>query len=161
MATIANCPRLLCCSNPVLFHNSAMASTVFITGANSGVGLATSRLFLEKGWNVVATVRDPEVATELKKLDAGSHDGVLLVTSLDLLKPDTFQPAFDVAVSRFQNVDVLVNNAGYAQYGVIEQLPMGEVRKQFEVNVFGKLPPARLFKALKLSALKASTDTQK
>ncbi len=114
-----------------------MAPTVFITRVNSGVGLASTKLFLEKGWNVVGTVRDVEAAKELKELASSKDAGELLIVPLDLLKPETLEPALDLALSKFGRVDVLVNNAGYSQYGVIEQLDMDDVRNQFEVNVFG------------------------
>ncbi len=121
-----------------------MAPTVFLTGANSGVGLASAKFFLEKGWNVAATVRNPDAAAELRALTSIQEGGTLLVLTLDMLKPETIQPAIDEALLKFGQVDVLVNNAGFAQYGVIEQLSMDAVRQQYEVNVFGTSFPRRL-----------------
>jgi hypothetical protein len=54
--------------------NKNMLSTVFITGANSGVGLATSKVFLSHGWNVVGTARDPSAAVDLQKLSSTAED---------------------------------------------------------------------------------------
>jgi NAD(P)-dependent dehydrogenase (short-subunit alcohol dehydrogenase family) len=113
-----------------------MAATVFITGANSGIGLATTKLFLSQSFNVVATARAPSDATDLQDLRK-SNETRLLVVALDLLTPQTFQPALDAAVARFGKVDVLVNNAGYGEFGPMEALQMDDYRRQFEVNVFG------------------------
>ncbi|RMJ15511.1 hypothetical protein CDV36_004817 [Fusarium kuroshium] len=116
--------------------STIMAKTVFITGANSGVGLATTKLFLSKGWNVAATARDTS-SPALEALDEGS--GALLIQYLDLSKAQTFGPAIAGATGKFGTIDVLVNNAGYAQYGVLEQLDIDAIRHNFEVNVFGTM----------------------
>ncbi|KAJ4169550.1 hypothetical protein NW754_016578 [Fusarium falciforme] len=113
-----------------------MAKTAFITGANSGVGLAATKLFLSKGWNVAATARDTS-SPALQALDKGS--GSLLVQYLDLSKAQTFGPAIAGATGKFGQIDVLVNNAGYGQYGVLEQLDIDAIRDNFEVNVFGTM----------------------
>ncbi|KAJ3515604.1 hypothetical protein NM208_g14942 [Fusarium decemcellulare] len=110
-----------------------MTKSVFITGANSGVGLASTKLFLSEGWNVAATARDTSCPS-LRALDDGS--GSLFVQYLDLSKPETFHPAVAGAIGKFGKIDVLVNNAGYAQYGVLEQLDVDAIRRNFEVNVF-------------------------
>ncbi len=113
-----------------------MTRTVFITGTNSGIGLATTKVFLSNGWNVVATARKPEAATDLQQLQK-SNGPQLLILPLDLLSEDTFQPALDAAVERFGTIDVLVNNAGYGQLGMMEALSMDDYRRQFEVNTLG------------------------
>ncbi|CAM1506692.1 Fc.00g063330.m01.CDS01 [Cosmosporella sp. VM-42] len=119
-----------------------MTQTAFITGANSGVGLATTKLFLSKGWNVVATARDPP-STTLPTL--ASEAGTLITQPLDLTKPETFQPAIDGAIERFGKIDVLINNAGYGQFGILEQLDIDTIRKNFEVNVFGTIGLIKAF----------------
>jgi NAD(P)-dependent dehydrogenase (short-subunit alcohol dehydrogenase family) len=114
-----------------------MARTVFITGANSGVGLATVKVFAREGWNVVATARDPASATHLQEF-AHSHEDNILIVVLDMTKPSTYQQALDAAINKFGKVDVLVNNAGYGQFGPLESLEMEDYRRQFDVNVFGQ-----------------------
>ncbi|KAK4234740.1 hypothetical protein C8A03DRAFT_37460 [Achaetomium macrosporum] len=121
-----------------------MASTVFVTGANSGIGLATTKLFLSRAFNVVATARAPSGATDLQQL-LKHNETQLLVIALDLLDPKTFQPALDAAVARFGKVDIVVNNAGYGEFGPMEALDMEDYRRQFEVNVFGPIDLTKTF----------------
>ena len=107
-----------------------MSKTILITGASSGIGKATARLFAERGWNVVATMRNPGDGADLEA------DNVL-VTRLDLLDPATIQAAVAAAEDRFNAIDVLLNNAGFGAYGPLEATPMETIRRQFEVNFFG------------------------
>ena len=109
----------------------AMKKTVFITGASSGFGKESVRLFSEKGWNVVATMRSPEKEQELTGL-AG-----VLVTKLDVTDESTIASAVTKALSAFGQIDVLVNNAGYGALGVLEAASDEEIRRQMEVNFFG------------------------
>ncbi|KAI9737929.1 MAG: hypothetical protein M1834_009299 [Cirrosporium novae-zelandiae] len=112
-----------------------MTNTIFITGASSGVGLASAKLFYKNGWNVVATMRSPDKATELKEFDTSR----MLVQRLDLQDKETIAPAINAALSKFTKVDVLLNNAGYGQYGVFEMLPPERIQEQFDVNLFGHM----------------------
>lgn len=108
-----------------------MKKTVFITGASSGFGKETVRLFHEKGWNVVATMRSPEREGELAALDG------VLVTRLDVTEEGSIAPAVKAAVDAFGGIDVLVNNAGYGALGALEAASDAEIRRQMEVNLFG------------------------
>lgn len=108
-----------------------MKKTVFITGASSGFGRATVKLFHQKGWNVIATMRSPEKETELSAL-AG-----VLVTRLDLNNQSDIGAAVQAGIREFGQIDVLVNNAGFGTLGALEAAPEEVIRQQFEVNVFG------------------------
>ncbi|KAF2815836.1 short-chain dehydrogenase reductase SDR [Mytilinidion resinicola] len=116
-----------------------MPRTIFITGASSGIGAAVSRLFFEKGWNVAATMRKPGEASELKQLDASR----LLLERLDVVDASSIQPAIDAAIAKFGKIDVLFNNAGYAQYGIFEMTSPTKCRDQFDVNLFGVMDVTR------------------
>ncbi|GLB38817.1 putative NAD(P)H-binding [Lyophyllum shimeji] len=116
-----------------------MAQTIFITGASSGIGLASAKLFLAKGWNVVATMRSPEQDTELKQLDPTR----ILVLRLDLQDHSCLSPAIDTAIAKFGKIDVLLNNAGFAQNGLFETISRQQIQQQFDVNVFGVMDMTR------------------
>jgi NADP-dependent 3-hydroxy acid dehydrogenase YdfG len=111
----------------------AQDKTVLITGASTGIGRATAYYFQQQGWNVIATMRDPEQGKELKALDR------VLVTSLDVTNSDSIRQAMKAGIERFHSVDVLVNNAGFGAYGPLEATSMDTIRRQFDTNVIGLL----------------------
>ncbi|MDJ0924621.1 MAG: SDR family oxidoreductase [Acidimicrobiia bacterium] len=108
-----------------------MSQTIVVTGASSGIGKATAGFFAERGWNVVATMRNPDDGGELAGLDD------VLVTRLDLLDSGGIAAAVGATLERFGTIDVLLNNAGYGAYGPLEATPMEVIRRQFDVNLFG------------------------
>jgi len=111
-----------------------MNKTILITGCSTGIGRMTAKYFQDKGWNVVATVRSkPEDDKELNALDN------VLVTTLDVTKEDTIKAAIAKAIGKFGKIDVLLNNAGYGSYGILEATPEHAIRMQFDVNVIGTL----------------------
>jgi NADP-dependent 3-hydroxy acid dehydrogenase YdfG len=110
-----------------------MTQTIFITGASSGIGKATAHYFHDKGWNVVATLRDPAQAGDLAALPQ------VLVTRLDVTDGASITAAVDAADTRFGGIDVLLNNAGYGAYGPLEAFDMEGIRRQFDTNVIGLL----------------------
>lgn len=105
--------------------------TILITGTSSGIGRSTAKLFADKEWNVIATMRSPEKEKELTELKN------VLVTKLDVEQKNTIQEAIDQGIKRFGKIDVLVNNAGYGTSGIFESATDQQIRRQFEVNVFG------------------------
>ena len=110
-----------------------MAQTILITGASSGIGKVTAKLFQEKGWNVIATMRTPENEEELTQLDN------VLVTRLDVTDEASIAEAVAAGVAKFGQIDVLLNNAGYGAYGPLEVFEMDNIRRQFDTNVIGLL----------------------
>jgi NAD(P)-dependent dehydrogenase (short-subunit alcohol dehydrogenase family) len=114
-----------------------LKKTVLITGCSSGIGKASVRLFAQHGWSVVATMREPQKETELKQI----RD--VLVTGLDVRKPESIERAVAAGIKRFDRIDVLINNAGYGQYGLFEAIPREKVQEQFDVNVFGVMDVTR------------------
>ena len=110
-----------------------MNKTILITGTSSGLGRSTAKLFQAKGWNVIATMRNPEKESELTQLE---HT---LVTRLDVQDPQSIQSAVAAGLARFGRIDALINNAGYGAYGPLEATPPEKIRRQFDVNVLGLL----------------------
>jgi NAD(P)-dependent dehydrogenase (short-subunit alcohol dehydrogenase family) len=102
--------------------------TVLITGCSSGFGLETARLFLDRGWNVVATMRKPQP-------DVFSPSERLRVLKLDITDPDSIAQA----VSDAGPIDVLVNNAGFGAPIPVELTPSATARALFETNTLGTL----------------------
>jgi NAD(P)-dependent dehydrogenase (short-subunit alcohol dehydrogenase family) len=111
-----------------------MSKTVLITGASSGIGRASVALFAAKGWNVIATMREPDVSL--------AADNVL-VARLDVRDAGSIRAAIDAGIGRFGAIDALVNNAGYGQYGLFEALSREDIQAQFDVNVFGVMDVTR------------------
>jgi NAD(P)-dependent dehydrogenase (short-subunit alcohol dehydrogenase family) len=107
--------------------------TVLITGSSIGIGRVTAELFQKNGWQVAATMRNPDTGAEL----AGLRN--VLVTKLDVTDGASIDAAVNAAVERFGGIDVLVNNAGYGVYGVLEATAVESIRRQFETNVIGLL----------------------
>ncbi|HMQ49768.1 MAG TPA: SDR family oxidoreductase [Saprospiraceae bacterium] len=114
-----------------------MNKTIFVTGASSGIGKATAKLFQQKGWNIIATMRTPEKETELTELDN------TLVAQLDVLDLASIQNAVEEGIKKFGKIDVLINNAGYGAYGPLEAFPRENILRQFNTNVIGLLDMTR------------------
>ncbi len=105
--------------------------TIVITGASSGIGKSTARLFLDKGWNVVATMRNPAAEKDLKA------QARLKLIALDVQDPEGPKAAVAESINAYGGVDVWLNNAGYGAFGPVEAGTREEIERQFDVNVFG------------------------
>jgi len=114
-----------------------MTRTVLITGCSTGFGEATARLFAERGWNVVATMRRIDDGAALAVL------GNVLVARLDVEDRASIDAAIAAGIERFARIDVLINNAGFGLYGVFEATPREKLMEQFAVNVFGLMDVTR------------------
>ncbi|PIL34515.1 hypothetical protein GSI_03293 [Ganoderma sinense ZZ0214-1] len=106
----------------------------FITGTSSGFGLQMARCALAHGDRVVATLRKPEVLSDFASKYTPEQ---LLVTRLDVTKPDEIKAAFAKAKEVFGRVDVVFNNAGYTLTGEAEGVPDDVARDLFEVDFWG------------------------
>jgi len=115
----------------------AVRDTVVVTGCSSGIGLATAKALYQDGWEVYATARDPEIVQKLD--DAGFE-----ADRLDVTDASQARAVVDRAIEETGGIDCVVNNAGFAQLGPVEDVSTARVRRQFDVNVFG---PHRLIRA--------------
>ncbi len=114
-----------------------ISKAVLITGCSTGIGRATAERLARHGHLVYATARRPESISDLEA--AGCR-----ILPLDVLSEDSMRAAVAAVEEAEGAVGVLVNNAGYSQSGAVETVPMDDVRRQFETNVFGLLRMCQL-----------------
>jgi len=115
-------------------HSNALVTEPpvwFITGCSTGFGRELARQAIERGHRTVVTARD---ASTLEAYAAAEN---VLILTLDVTKPDQVDAALRAAQARFGGIDVLVNNAGIGYFSAIEEGEDAEIRRMFEVNVFG------------------------
>ncbi|MGW7079831.1 oxidoreductase [Streptomyces sp. NPDC054866] len=111
----------------------------FITGTSTGLGRALAHEVIAAGERLVATARD---TSTLDDLISAAPDRVRAVP-LDVTDPAAVDDAVATALKEFGRIDVLVNNAGYAMRGAVEELSDAELRHQFDTNVFGAMDVTR------------------
>jgi NAD(P)-dependent dehydrogenase (short-subunit alcohol dehydrogenase family) len=107
-----------------------VSQAVLVTGCSSGIGRATAERLAARGFTVYATARRVESIADLEARGCR-------VLALDVTDEDSMQAAVGTVVDEHGAVGALVNNAGYSQSGAIEEVPLDDVRRQFETNVFG------------------------
>jgi NAD(P)-dependent dehydrogenase (short-subunit alcohol dehydrogenase family) len=110
-----------------------MPKTWFITGSSRGFGREIADVALERGHQVVATARDPEQLEDLVEM----HRDQVLTLALDVTDSAAAKEAVDAAVGHFGSLDIVVNNAGYADSAPIEEMTDESFRRQIETNLFG------------------------
>jgi NAD(P)-dependent dehydrogenase (short-subunit alcohol dehydrogenase family) len=115
-----------------------MQKTIFITGASSGLGKATAKLFQSEGWHVVATMRNPAGETELSAL----HN--VTIMPLDVTDPQQIQSTVAQATT-IRKVDVVFNNAGYGLMGALEALTDERILKEINTNLLGVIRVTQAF----------------
>ncbi|TCV58512.1 oxidoreductase [Pseudomonas fluorescens] len=115
--------------------------TLFITGVSSGLGNALAREALAAGHRVIGTVRSDAALQAFEALSPYQAHGVLLDVT-DFERIDSVVAAIQASHGP---VDVLVNNAGYGHEGIFEESPLEEMRRQFDVNVFGAVAVTKAF----------------
>ena len=103
---------------------------ILVTGASSGIGKSTALQLIEEGHIVYGAARRVDKMKDLE--DAGGH-----AIGMDVLEESQIKAGIDQIIQKHDRIDVLVNNAGYAVYGAIEDITIDEARRQFEVNIFG------------------------
>ncbi|GAA1560650.1 oxidoreductase [Actinomadura kijaniata] len=113
----------------------------FITGTSTGLGRALAEAVLDAGDRLVATARDETTVADL----ADRAPDRVRALRLDVTDPSAVQRAVEEAMAAFGRIDVLVNNAGYAMRGALEEITDRQLRDQFDTNVFG---PVNLIRAV-------------
>jgi NADP-dependent 3-hydroxy acid dehydrogenase YdfG len=113
------------------------SKVVLITGCSSGIGHATAERLAGEGWKVYATARRPETIVDLKQKGCET-------LALDVTDEESMSAAVSAVTEAEGAVGVLINNAGYSQSGAVETVPLDQVRRQFETNVFGLIRMCQL-----------------
>jgi NAD(P)-dependent dehydrogenase (short-subunit alcohol dehydrogenase family) len=113
------------------------SKAVLITGCSTGIGRATAERLADRGWPVYATARRTESVTDLAQRGCKT-------LPLDVTDEASMRSAVEAVTEAEGAVGVLVNNAGYSQSGALETVPLDDVRRQFETNVFGLLRMCQL-----------------
>ncbi|MFC6259795.1 SDR family NAD(P)-dependent oxidoreductase [Levilactobacillus fujinensis] len=103
-------------------------NVILITGASSGMGYAATKLFAERGWQVFAGARRVEKIPQLTNVRA---------LPLDVTDSASNQNFVTTAITEAGRIDVLLNNAGYGEFGPLEEVSMANVRKQLDTNLLG------------------------
>ena len=111
-------------------NKTKQKQVILLTGASSGIGYDTARMLAEQNHKVYAAARRTELMTPL--LDLG-----VTVIKMDVTDEVSMQEGVNLVLKKEGRIDTLINNAGYGYFGAIENVTMGEARRQLEVNVFG------------------------
>ncbi|MBL1222331.1 SDR family oxidoreductase [Chryseobacterium sp. L7] len=112
--------------------------TIFITGASTGLGKAAAQLFQSRGWNVIATMRNPDADTELSGLDN------VTLLPLDVTNLEQIRSTVNKALE-LSSIDVVFNNAGYGLIGPLEALTDEQILKQLDTNLLGVIRVTQAF----------------
>jgi short-subunit dehydrogenase len=107
-----------------------MKNTILITGASSGMGKETALQLIKEGHIVYGAARRVESMKEL--VDNGGH-----AIKMDVTNEETIKQGVEQLIQEQGKIDILINNAGYAIYGAVEDTSLEDARRQFEVNIFG------------------------
>jgi NAD(P)-dependent dehydrogenase (short-subunit alcohol dehydrogenase family) len=110
-----------------------MKKVWFISGCSTGFGRALSLELLAQGYQVVVTARKVADIEDILAIDTTNTLGL----ALDVTVPEQVTAAVQAAIAHFGRIDVLVNNAGIGYFGAVEESEEAEVRRMFEINVFG------------------------
>ena len=112
-----------------------MVRVALVTGSSSGIGYETALALARDGYHTFASMRNTSKAEELRKI-ADKENILISVIELDVDKEDSIVDAIKKVMSDANRIDVLVNNAGYGQFGCTEDVSIEDFRKQFETNFF-------------------------
>lgn len=112
--------------------------TIFITGASSGIGKATAELFSANGWQVIATMRNPEKGKELAERPN------IVVMPLDVTDTQQIKDTCRKALEQY-DIDVLFNNAGYGIMAPLETFSEADIRRLFDTDVIGTMVVTQQF----------------
>ena len=114
-----------------------MEKVILVTGASTGIGKETVKLFQAKNWKIAATMRRPEESADLQKI------ADVETIRLDVIDIDSIKSAIAETLEKFGRIDVVVNNAGYGVVGPFEASTHEQVERQFQTNIIGLMNVCR------------------
>jgi short-subunit dehydrogenase len=107
-----------------------MSKVILITGASSGMGKESAKQLIQQGHRVYTAARRIDNMQDLQSMGG-------FPIQMDVTKETDIQKVVDTIVQKEGKIDMLWNNAGYGLYGSVEEVPIEDARRQFEVNIFG------------------------
>lgn len=107
-----------------------------ITGSSTGIGFETSLMLARNGYFTYATMRNTQKSKEIERI-AQQENLPIRIVEMDVNNDNSVKTTIEKIVRERNRIDVLVNNAGYGLFGALEDLPMEEIKRQYETNVFG------------------------
>jgi NAD(P)-dependent dehydrogenase (short-subunit alcohol dehydrogenase family) len=107
-----------------------------VTGSSTGIGFETSLMLARNGYFTYATMRDIQKSKEIERI-AQQENLPIRIVEMDVDNDNSVKTTIEKIISERNRIDILVNNAGYGLFGALEDLPMEEIKRQFETNVFG------------------------
>lgn len=107
-----------------------------VTGSSTGIGFETSLMLARNGYFTYATMRDIQKSKEIERI-AQQENLPIKVVEMDVDNDNSVKTTIEKIISERNRIDILVNNAGYGLFGALEDLPMEEIKRQYETNVFG------------------------
>ena len=107
-----------------------------ITGSSTGIGFETSLMLARNGYFTYATMRNTQKSKEIERITQQENLPIRIV-EMDVNNDNSVKTTIKRIIRERNRIDVLVNNAGYGLFGALEDLPMEEIKRQYETNVFG------------------------
>ncbi len=107
-----------------------------ITGSSTGIGFETSLILARNGYFTYATMRNTQKSKEIERITQQENLPIRIV-EMDVNNDNSVKTTIKRIIRERNRIDVLVNNAGYGLFGALEDLPMEEIKRQYETNVFG------------------------
>ena len=107
-----------------------------ITGSSTGIGFETSLMLARNGYFTYATMRNTQKSKEIERI-AQQENLPIRIVGMNVNNDNSVKKTIEKIIRERNRIDVLVNNAGYGLFGALEDLPMEEIKRQYETNVFG------------------------
>ena len=116
--------------------NRESTPVAVVTGSSTGIGFETSLMLARNGYFTYATMRDIQKSKEIDRIVQEENLPIRIV-EMDVDNDNSVKTTIEKIISERNRIHILVNNAGYGLFGALEDLPMEEIKRQYETNVFG------------------------